>query len=89
MSGFSAADAVARLSETLGRPVDVAIVNTARPSTATLERYHREHKEPMDIGSLSADCEVVEGEFWCGEIARHDRHRLAQAVWAVLARRLL
>jgi hypothetical protein len=34
-------------------------------------------------------CEVVEGEFWCGEIARHDRRRLAQAIWAVLAKRLL
>ena len=89
MSGFSAADAVQRLSETIGRPIDVAIVNTARPSPATLERYAREHKQPMAIGALPASCEVVDGEFWCGEIARHDRHRLAQAVWAVLARRLL
>lgn len=88
MSGFSAADAVNRLSETIGRPIDVAIVNTARPSAATLERYAREHKEPMEIGALPSTCEIVEGEFWCGEIARHDRHRLAQAVWAVLARRL-
>jgi len=89
MSGFSAGDAVRRLSETIGRPIDVAIVNTARPSPATLERYAREHKAPMEIGTLPAECEVVAGEFWCGEIARHDRHRLAQAVWAVLARRLL
>ena len=89
MSGFTAADAVKRLSDAIGRPIDVAIVNTARPSQATLERYAREHKEPMEIGSLPDGCEVVDGEFWCGEIARHDRHRLAQAVWAVLARRLL
>jgi len=89
MSSFTAADAVARLSDTIGRPVDVAVVNTARPSQATLERYAREHKEPMEVGSLPPGCEVVDGEFWCGEIARHDRHRLAQAVWAVLARRLL
>ena len=89
MAGFSAADAVNRLSDTIGRPIDVAIVNTARPSPATLERYAREHKEPMEIGALPPSCEAVEGEFWCGEIARHDRHRLAQAVWAVLARRLL
>jgi uncharacterized cofD-like protein len=89
MSGFTAADAVRRLSETIGRPIDVAIVNTARPSQATLERYAREHKEPMEMGTLPAGCEAVDGEFWCGEIARHDRHRLAQAVWAVLARRLL
>jgi uncharacterized cofD-like protein len=89
MSGFTAGDAVRRLSETIGRPIDVAIINTARPSAATLARYAREHKEPMDVGVLPHGCEVVDGEFWCGEIARHDRHRLAQAVWAVLARRLL
>jgi hypothetical protein len=34
-------------------------------------------------------CEVVTGDFWCREIARHDRRRLAHAIWAVLARRLL
>ena len=33
--------------------------------------------------------EVVGGEFWTGEIARHDRLRLAYAVWTVLSRRLL
>jgi uncharacterized cofD-like protein len=89
MAGFTAADAVRRLSESIGRAVDVAIVNTARPSAAALDRYAREHKEPMEIGRLPEGCEVVDGEFWCTEIARHDRHRLAQAVWAVLARRLL
>ncbi len=73
----------------LGRPVDVVIVNTARPSEATLERYRPEQKQPLEIGDVPSSCEVVEGEFWCGEIARHDRRRLATAVWAVLARRLL
>ena len=34
-------------------------------------------------------CELVTGEFWYGTMARHDRRRLAQAVWAVLANRLL
>jgi uncharacterized cofD-like protein len=89
MAGFTAADAVRRLSESIGRAVDVAIVNTARPSAAALDRYAREHKEPMEIGRLPEGCEVVDGEVWCTEIARHDRQRLAQAVWAVLARRLL
>jgi hypothetical protein len=27
--------------------------------------------------------------FWCTEIARHDRRRLAFAVWSVLSQRLL
>ena len=44
---------------------------------------------PLERGTVSPGCEVVSGEFWCGEIARHDRRRLAQAVWAVVARRLL
>jgi hypothetical protein len=32
---------------------------------------------------------LVGGEFWTSEIARHDRRRLAYAVWSVLSRRLL
>ena len=88
MSGFTAGDAARRLAETIGRQIDVVIINTARPSPATLERYANEHKEPMETGTLPEGAEIVDGEFWCGEIARHDRHRLAQAVWAVLARRL-
>src|SRR4051794_36721993 len=89
MAGFTAGDAVRALAETLGRPVDVVIVNTARPSAVTLARYADEHKAPLEIGDVPEGCEVVTGEFWCNEIARHDRRRLAQAVWAVLARRLL
>jgi uncharacterized cofD-like protein len=89
MASFTAASAVRLLSETIGRPVDVVIVNTARPSTDVLARYAEEHKTPLEIGDIPPGCEIVEGEFWCHEIARHDRRRLAQAVWAVLARRLL
>jgi uncharacterized cofD-like protein len=89
MTSFTAADAVRMLGDTIGRAVDVVVVNTARPSAATLARYAEEHKAPLELGDVPASCEVVRGEFWCGEIARHDRRRLAQAVWAVLARRLL
>jgi uncharacterized cofD-like protein len=89
MAGFSAGDAVRVLGETIGRPVDVVLVNTARPAAATLARYAEEHKAPLERGDVPPGCEVVSGDFWCGEIARHDRRRLAQAVWAVLARRLL
>jgi uncharacterized cofD-like protein len=89
MTDFTAGSAVRMLEATIGRPVDVAIVNTARPAAATLARYAEEHKAPLERGDVPAACEVVSGEFWCGEIARHDRRRLAQAVWAVLARRLL
>jgi hypothetical protein len=77
------------LSETIGRPIDVVIVNTTRPSAVTLDRYAAEHKAPLEMGDIPGGTEVVTGEFWCDEIARHDRARLAHAVWAVLSRRLL
>ena len=89
MTGFTAGDAVRALASTIGRPIDVVIVNTGLPKADTLARYADEHKAPLGIGEAPDGCEVVRGEFWCGEIARHDRRRLAQAVWAVLARRLL
>jgi len=89
MQGFTAGHAVRTLEQTIGRPIDVVIVNTSLPRPDTLERYADEHKAPLGIGDVPRECEVVRGEFWCGEIARHDRRRLAQAVWAVLARRLL
>jgi uncharacterized cofD-like protein len=89
MAGFTAGTAVRRLSEAIGRAIDVIAVNTARPSAATLDKYAGEHKAPLELGDVPEGCEIVSGEFWCGEIARHDRRRLAQAVWAILARRLL
>ena len=54
-----------------------------------LERYAGEHKAPLPLGTLPDGCEVVEGAFWGGPIARHDRRRLRAAIWAVLAERLL
>jgi uncharacterized cofD-like protein len=86
---FTAGDAVRVLEQTIQRPIDVVIVNTARPADGTLARYQDEHKMPLEIGEVPPTCELVTGEFWRGEIARHDRRRLAQAVWAVLARRML
>lgn len=89
MWNFTAGDAVRLMSDRLQRPIDVALVNTARPSAATLSKYLEEHKQPLELGEFPSSCEVVTGEFWCRDIARHDRRRLAHAVWAVLARRLL
>jgi 2-phospho-L-lactate transferase/gluconeogenesis factor (CofD/UPF0052 family) len=86
---FTAAEAVRQMSAAIGRPIDVIVFNTAKPSEHTLARYRAEHKQPLELGDVPASCEVVRGEFWCREIARHDRRRLAQAVWALLARRLL
>ena len=54
-----------------------------------LARYAQENKQPLETGALPGHCEIVGGEFWTGEIARHDRLRLAYALWAVLSRRLL
>jgi uncharacterized cofD-like protein len=89
MHGFTAGAAVERLSDILGRQVDVVVVNTGRPSDAALARYAQENKTPLEIGEVPRGTDVVRGDFWCHDIARHDRRRLAQAVWAVLARRLL
>jgi uncharacterized cofD-like protein len=89
MAGFTAADAVEWISKTIGRKVDVVIVNTGPPSLVALERYAQEHKEPLSLGTLPAWCELVEGQFWRRNIARHDRRRLAFALWSVLSARLL
>ncbi len=89
MLGFTAADAVRQLEDTIERRVDVVMTNTRWPSSDVLSRYAVEHKEPLATGDLPPHCELVGGEFWTGEIARHDRPRLAYAVWSVLSRRLL
>jgi uncharacterized cofD-like protein len=89
MAGFTAADAVARVESATGRRVDVVMVNTARPSAAVLDSYARENKKPLEAGVLPAHCEMVGGEFWTGDIARHNRLRLAYALWSVLSKRLL
>ena len=52
-------------------------MNTARPSDDVLERYRAEHKFPLTLGDVPEGCEVVTGDFWSGEFARHDRRRLA------------
>ncbi len=89
MNGFTVADEVCRIGAAIGRAVDVAIINTSRPSDETLARYAAEHKEPLEQGTLPHGCQAVEGAFWVRDMARHDRRRLAYTVWAVLAQRLL
>jgi 2-phospho-L-lactate transferase/gluconeogenesis factor (CofD/UPF0052 family) len=89
MAGFTAADAVRWVSTAIDRPVDVVIANTGRPSKEALARYLAEHKEPLELGEIDARVEQVLGRFWCTEIARHDRRRLAFAVWSVLSAHLL
>jgi|SRR5579862_252734 len=89
MDGFTAGDAVTRLEAAMGRSVDIVILNTEPPDRAVLERYSREHKAPMPKGKIPAHCQVIEGAFWGGAIARHDSSRLAPAVWVALAERLL
>ncbi len=89
MQSFTAADAVRWVSDAIGRPVDVVIANTGRPSPDVLARYAAEHKAPLELGGLDAAVEVVHGPFWTSEIARHDRRRLSFAVWSVLSRHLL
>jgi uncharacterized cofD-like protein len=89
MAGFTASDAARWVSDAIERPVDVVIANTGRPSDEGLARYAAEHKRPLDLGTLDDGVERVLGRFWCTEIARHDRRRLAYAVWSTLSQRLL
>jgi uncharacterized cofD-like protein len=89
MRGFTAADSARWVSEAIGRPVDVVVANTGRPSPEALARYASEHKEPLEMGTLDGETEAVLGRFWCTDIARHDRRRLAFAVWTILSQRLL
>jgi uncharacterized cofD-like protein len=89
MAGFTAADGIRWISDAIGRPVDVVIANTGRPSADALLRYENEHKRPLELGDLEPDTEAVLGRFWCTEIARHHRRRLSLAVWTVLSQRLL
>lgn len=89
MSGFTAGHAVAWIERTIDRPVDVLLFNTRRPSQDVLARYEREDKRLLELGLVPARTEVVEGDFWGTDIARHDRRRLSHAVWSILSRRLL
>ena len=89
MIDFTAGEAVRRVSETIGRKVDAVMVNSGRPPDAVLARYEAEHKAMLPVGDVPAGCEIIEADFWLREIARHDRWRLAYAVWSVLARKLL
>jgi uncharacterized cofD-like protein len=89
MLGFTAADAVAKIEAVIERKVDVVILNTKWPSPQVLARYAVEHKEPLAPGKLPPHCTLIGGEFWTGEIARHNRLRLAYAVWSELSRQLL
>jgi uncharacterized cofD-like protein len=89
MSGFTAGEAISRLSAAIGRPIDAVVFNVEAPPGEVLERYAREDKIPLPLGTLPPGCQVIEGGFWRGAIARHDRRRLKAAVWAALAGRLL
>jgi uncharacterized cofD-like protein len=89
MGGFTAGEAVSRISAAIGRSIDVLLFNEGKPSAGILERYAEEHKQPLPLGELPSGCDLVSAEFWTHGIARHDRRRLAYAVWSVLAERLL
>jgi uncharacterized cofD-like protein len=89
MNGFTAGDAVRQISDAIGRPIDVIIHNATAPSSEVLARYAAEEKRPLTLGKLPDSCDLIEGDFWQDEIARHGRRRLAAAVWLALGKRLL
>lgn len=65
------------------------IANQGQPSTLAIDRYAAEDKHPWPLGTLDPATEVVVGDCWRTDMARHDRQRLPYAVWSVLSRRLL
>jgi uncharacterized cofD-like protein len=89
MQDFTAGDAAEWVGRTLGKPVDVVLFNTSRPGAEVLARYEKEQKRPLELGNMPSGIEVVQGRFWCTDIARHNRRRLSYALWSVLSRRLL
>jgi uncharacterized cofD-like protein len=89
MNGFTAGEGARQISDAIGRPVDVVIHNATGPSADVLARYAAEEKRPLELGSLPPGTELIEGDFWQDEIARHGRRRLAAAVWLALGKRLL
>jgi len=88
MKGFTAGDAVRLIGQAAGRPVSAVVFNESEPAADVLARYAEEHKHPLELGALPASCTLVSGRFWRKDIARHDRLRLAHALWAVLATNL-
>lgn len=88
MEGMTASDAARLIEECIGRPVDVIVFNTGWPKDEALARYAAERKTPLALGTVPDNCDVVSGNFWRGDIARHDRRRLGTAVWAALAHTL-
>jgi uncharacterized cofD-like protein len=89
MSGFTAAEAARWVARAIDRPVDVVIANDGRPGSEVLMQYAVEQKHPLEPGEFDDGVQSVFGRFWCTDIARHDRRRLAFAVWSVLSQRLL
>ena len=89
MSGFTAADAARWVARAIDRQVDVVIANDGLPGPDVLMQYAAEQKHPLKPGAFDPDVQSVFGRFWCTDIARHDRRRLAFAVWSVLSQRLL
>jgi len=88
MEGMTAAQAASLIETAIGRPVDIVVFNTGRPNAGALARYAQERKTPLELGDLPDSCDVVKGNFWKRDIARHDRRRLGTAVWAALAQKL-
>ena len=89
MNGFTAGDAVRQISDAIGRPIDVLIQNAGVPSGRRARPLRRRGKAPAAAGTLPGGTELIEGDFWQDEIARHARRRLAAAVWLALGKRLL
>jgi uncharacterized cofD-like protein len=89
MEDFTAAEAVGRIETAIGREVYAVVFNEGRPPAEVMEGYSAEEKGLLPLGDLPPRVRVISGRFWRKGIARHDRSRLAHALWAVLSHSLI
>lgn len=81
-------DAVTRVEEAAGRPVERIIANGAVPDGAPLDAYEREGKFPL-LPDADDRCDprvIIAGLWTDPAIARHDSRRLTSLVSAIIHR---
>jgi hypothetical protein len=82
MNGFTAGHAVRQIADAIGRRSRG--IQSRRPLARRAGALCGQEKHPLQLGTLPDETELIEGDFWQDEIARHGRRRLSTAVWLAL-----
>lgn len=86
--GFTVETFVTILNQILPRPIDWVVYNSQAVPTQLVDRYKEEQAYPIASGAVQANWvgrAVLSTE---GDLARHDSHKLAEAVHEVIEREL-